>query len=77
MGQQLLFNQSVSVTQRKCHGTSVQEYHLSDPNLMALGFGWRAFGSHFHLYKRTESGAWIHIFQGNTLQDIINKAQVV
>lgn len=77
MRQQLLFNRSVQVTNRKVHGTKVEEYSLSDPNLMVLRFGWRAFGAHFHLYRRELDGNWNHLFQGASLQDVIHKAQVI
>ncbi len=77
MGQQLLFNQSVHVTQRRTHGLNVREYQLSDPEMMVLGFKWRNFGSLFHLYKRDEQGAMRHVFQANTLDDVLNKAQVM
>ena len=77
MGQQLLFNQAVHVTQRKTFGTRVKHYSLSDPSMVVLSFGWKNYGSHFHLYRRDENGEMRHVFQANTLDEVINKAQVV
>jgi len=77
MRQQLLFNRSVQVVDTKVHGTQVREFTLSDPSLMALGFAWKAFGAHFHLYRRELDGNWNHLFQGASLQDGIHKAQVI